>query len=94
MEGLAEPFGGELDGDVTGGAGDRIGEDSGTEVWRVDKKEEFVGGGATMSTAVEVDGEATIIDDCRGDGDHRHRPFADDDARVVDLPVEKVLSLK
>lgn len=87
VEGLAEPFGGEVDGDVTGGARDRGGEDSGTEGGRVDKKEESVGGGAVISMAVEVDGEAPILDDGRGDGDHRHRTFADDDAGIVNLAV-------
>lgn len=88
VEGLAEPFGGEVDGDATGGAQDGVGEDSGTEGRRVDKKEESVSGGAVISMAVEVDGEAPILDDGRGDGDHRHRTFADDDARIVDLAVE------
>lgn len=88
VEGLAEPFGGEVDGDATGGAGDGVGEGSSTEGRRVDKKEESVSGGAVISMAVEVDGEAPILDDGRGDGDHRHRTFADDDARIVDLAVE------
>ena len=87
VEGLAEPFGGEVDGDVTGGAQDGVGEKSGTEGGRVDKKEESVGGGATISTAVECDGEAITLDDGRGDGDYRHRTFADDDAGIVDLAV-------
>lgn len=83
VEGLAEPFGGEVDGDATGGAGDGVGEGSSTEGRRVDKKEESVSGGAVISMAVEVDGEAPILDDGRGDGDHRHRAFADDDVRIV-----------
>lgn len=87
VEGLAEPFGGEVDGDATSGAQDGVGEDSGTEGRRVDKKEESVGGGATISMAVECDGEAITLDDGRGDGDYRHRTFADDDARIVDLAV-------
>lgn len=87
VEGLAEPFGREIDGDVTGGAQDGVGEKSGTEGGRVDKKEESVSGGAVISMAVEVDGEAPILDDGRGDGDYRHRTFADDDARIVDLAV-------
>lgn len=87
MEGLAEPFGGEIGGDLTGGAQDRLDEKSGTEGGRVDKKEESVSGGAVISMAVEVDGEAPILDDGRGDGDHRHRTFADDDVRIVDLAV-------
>lgn len=88
VEGLAEPFGGEVDGDATGGAGDGVGEGSSTEGRRVDKKEESVSGGTTINISVEVDGEAPILDDGRGDGDHRHRTFADDDARIVDLAVE------
>lgn len=83
VEGLAEPFGGEVDGDATGGAGDGVGEGSSTEGRRVDKKEESVSGGAFISMAVKVDGEAPILDDGRGDGDHRHRTFADDDVRIV-----------
>lgn len=83
VEGLAEPFGGEVDGDATGGAGDGVGKGSSTEGRRVDKKEESVSGGAAVRTAVEVDGEAPILDDDRGDGDQRHRAFADDDVRIV-----------
>ena len=82
-----KPFVGEEGGDFAGGAQDRLDEKSGTEGGRVDKKEESVSGGAVISMAVEVDGEAPILDDGRGDGDHRHRTFADDDARIVDLAV-------
>lgn len=87
VKGLVVPFVREIDGDLTGGARDRVGEKSGTEGGRVDKKEESVSGSAAISMAVEVDGEAPILDDGRGDGDHRHRTFADDEARIVDLAV-------
>ena len=78
-----EPFVGEDGGDFAGGARDGGGETAYAEGRRVDKKEESVSGGAFISMAVEVDGEAPILDDGRGDGDHRHRAFADDDVRIV-----------
>ena len=86
--GCLEPFVGEDGGDHAGGARDGGGETAYTEGGTVDEEVELVCGGAVISMAVEVDGEALILDDGRGDGDHRHRAFADDDARIVDLAVE------
>ena len=78
-----EPFVGEDGGDYAGGARDGGGETAYAEGGTVDEEVELVGGGTAVRTAVEVDGEAPILDDGRGDGDHRHRTFADDDARIV-----------
>ena len=78
-----EPFGREDGGEETGGAGDGGGETACAEGGTVDEEVELVGGGTAVRTAVEVDGEAPILDDGRGDGDQRHRAFADDDVRIV-----------
>lgn len=83
VEGLAEPFVGEDGGDFAGGARDGGGETAYAEGGTIDEKVELVGGGTAVRTAVEVDGEAPILDDGRGDGDQRHRAFADDDVRIV-----------
>ena len=67
VEGLVVPFVREIDGDLTGGAGDRGSEKSGTEGVRVDEKEKHVSGGTTINISVEDDGEETI--------GNRHRSY-------------------
>lgn len=81
--GCLESFVGEDGGDFAGGARDGGGETAYAEGGTVDEEVELVGGGTAVRTAVEGDREETIGYAGRGDGDHRHRAFADDDVRIV-----------
>lgn len=82
-----EPFIGKNSGDEAGGAGNRGGETADAEGGTVDEEVELVGGFAAKVAAVEVDGEDTILDLGRGDGNHRYGAFADDDAGKVDVAI-------